>query len=305
MLHSQASLHTAVFHALEDQIAVIDQLGNIIDVNEAWLNFGSENGLPPGNTCVAQNYLETLAGSASAGDELAGAALSGIRDVLAGTREAFYCEYPCHSPQEKRWFTMRIVPMAGDESERLFVVSHHNITQRRLAEERAEQLALQDPLTELANRRDFHAFLNRELRSSVRSQAPIGLVLLDLDNFKTFNDKFGHAAGDQCLIDVASILRDHARRPGDLAARIGGDEFALVLGHTGLDGVREIAESVLKAVNDLKMFIRDSEQVTASLGFMSITPHEQLSESLLIREADKALYLAKSAGRNRIAHVST
>ncbi len=303
-MQNQMPLHTAVFHSLEEQVAVIDQAGNILEVNQAWQDFGAENGIPNGYACTGHNYLETLSDSAASGDSLANDALQGIKDVIAGKRLVFYFEYPCHSPNEKRWFTMRVAPLHSDESRRLFVVSHHNVTQRKLAEERVEQLAMQDPLTELANRRAFLLFLQREILSSIRNRIPIGLVLLDVDYFKSYNDEFGHAVGDQCLVNVAKVLLAHARRPNDLAARIGGDEFALILGSVGPEAVRKIAESVLKAINDLKMVFGNSKQVTASLGFISLIPHRQQNESFLIQEADKALYRAKSAGRNQVVNVT-
>jgi PAS domain-containing protein len=150
-----ADLHTLVFHSLEEQIAVIDQAGNILDVNWSWQNFGAENGLPSVYTCPGHNYLKTLSDSAASGDSLAGEALNGIVDVLSGKSAVFYFEYPCHSPNEKRWFTMRVAPVHGDVSRSLFVISHHNVTQRKLTEERVEKLAMEDPLTGLANRRAF------------------------------------------------------------------------------------------------------------------------------------------------------
>ena len=298
-----AELHTSVFHSLEEQIAVIDQAGNILEVNRAWQNFGAENGLSSGYSCMGHNYLQTLSASAASGDRHSSEALQGIADVLAGKRAVFYFEYPCHSPDKKRWFTMRVASLHGDESGSLFVVSHHNVTQRKLAELRVEELAMQDPLTGLANRRAFHQFLSREMRSSLRTRTPISLVLLDVDYFKQYNDTLGHAAGDKCLAGVGRVLLAHARRPGDLAARIGGDEFALILGNTGLENAREIAESVLHSINDLKMLFAGSQQATASIGVASMIPHEHQSEDFLFQAADKALYRAKSAGRNQVAHV--
>ncbi len=298
-----ASLYESVFHSLEDQIAVIDQAGNILEVNLAWQNFGVENGLPSEYTCAGVNYLDTLSDASAAGDSLAGEALQGIADVLAGKLAFFSFEYPCHSPDEKRWFTMRVNALHGDEFKDMFVVSHHNITQRKLAEERVEQMAMQDPLTGLANRRAFLLFLRKEMRSSIRNRTPIGLALIDVDYFKNYNDEFGHAAGDQCLTNVSQVLLAHTRRPGDLAARIGGDEFALILANTELETARMIAESVLKAINDLKMVFGDSKQITLSIGLLSVVPHKQQTEDYLLQQADRALYRAKSAGRNQVVHV--
>ncbi len=302
-MKTSADLHTAVFHSLDEQIAIIDSAGHILEVNRAWQEFGAENGLSPGYACIGHNYLQTLSDSSAAGDSLAGEALRGISDVLAGTHEVFYFEYPCHSPKEKRWFTMRMAPLHGDASRSLFVVSHHNVTQRKLAELRVEELAMQDTLTGLANRRAFHQFLSRELRSCMRNRTPISLVLIDVDFFKQYNDTFGHAAGDECLSQVGRVLLAHARRPGDLAARIGGDEFAMILGNTPLDNALEIAESALRDINELKLRFDDSQQVTASIGVLSRVPLENHGEDFLFQEADKALYSAKAAGRNRVAHL--
>lgn len=303
MMKNQTALHTAVFHSLVEQIAVIDKAGVIVEVNRAWQNFGIENGLPPGYACVGRNYLETLSDSAAAGDSSAGEALQGIASVLTEKSKEFCFEYPCHSQDEKRWFTMRVAALHGDECPGLFVISHHNITQRKLAEERVEEMAMHDPLTDLANRRAFHLFLSKEMRNSTRNRTPIGLILLDVDYFKNYNDEFGHAAGDQCLVNVAKVLLGHARRPSDLAARIGGDEFGLILGGADLEATRRIAESVLKAVGDLEMVFDNSKLVTASIGLTSVIPHEQQNEDFLIRDADKALYRAKLAGRNQVVFV--
>lgn len=301
-MKKSVALYESVFHSLEDQIAVIDQAGNILVTNLAWQSFGAENGLPSGYSCMGRNYIEILSASAAAGDSLAGDALQGLMDVLAGKRGSFYHEYPCHSADEKRWFTMRAAALHGDESGGLFVLSHHNVTQRKLAEEQVKDLAMQDSLTGLGNRRAFNQFLNKELRNSIRNQIPIGLALFDVDHFKKYNDEFGHAVGDQCLVGVGQVLRAYARRPNDLAARIGGDEFALILGNTELDGLRQIAESILKAIHDLKMVFGGSRQLTVSIGLLSVVPHEQQNEDFLFQEADKALYRAKAAGRDQVAY---
>lgn len=294
------NLHTQVFHSLGDQLAVIDRTGCIVAVNLAWENFGAENGLPAGYSCLGTNYLRTLSLSAASGDELSHQAHQGITLVLEGKMSIFSFEYPCHSPNEQRWFTMRCSALHGDESRSMFLVSHHNITQRKLAEARVEQLALQDPLTGLANRRHFEMFLERELRGNARGATPISLVLVDVDYFKRYNDEFGHAAGDQCLSSVGGILLAHARRPGDLAARIGGDEFALILGNTNLPMARRIAESVLAGINDLRLVFCGSRQVTASLGVTTLVPGDGFKGEALFQQADKALYCAKAAGRNQV-----
>ena len=296
-----SALHTLVINSLEEQIAVIDQAGTIVDVNFAWTNFGVENGLSSKCACVGCNYLRVLSASVASGDSLAGEAAQGILDVVSGKRAAFYFEYPCHSPDEKRWFMMRVTRLK-DDSRSLFAISHHNITLRKLAEERAEHLAMHDPLTGLANRRHFNLFLNREMRRSIRNRSAISLIELDVDYFKDYNDEFGHLAGDQCLANVSQALLAFSRRPSDLAARLGGDEFALLLGDTDFVQSQEVAEAILKAINDLRMVFGESRQVTVSVGVASVIPCKQQNEDLLLQEADKALYRAKLAGRNRVVH---
>ena len=197
---------------------------------------------------------------------------------------------------------MMRVTRLKDDSRRLFVVSHHDITQRKLAEERAEHLAMHDPLTGLANRRYFDLFLNTEMRRSVRNLSAISLIEIDVDHFKDYNDELGHLAGDQCLVNVAQAVLAFSRRPGDLAARLGGDEFALLLGDTDLAESQKIAEAMRRAISDLGMVFGGSRQVTVSVGVTSMSPDEREREGNLLQEADDALYRAKRAGRNRVAH---
>lgn len=295
-----SALHTLVINSLEEQIAVIDKEGTIVDVNAAWTNFGVENGLSPKFACVGCNYLSVLSVAAS-DDSFAGEAKQGILDVMRGKRASFYFEYPCHSLDEKRWFMMRVTCLK-DNSGSLFVISHHNITLWKLAEERAERLAMYDSLTGLANRRYFNQFLNREFQRSIRNQSVISLVEVDVDHFKEYNDEWGHPTGDQCLVTVGQALRTLSNRPSDLAARLGGDEFALILGDTNAVGSLTVAEALLRAITDLSMVFAESRLITVSVGVASMIHHEQQNEDFLLKEADKALYRAKSAGRNRFVH---
>ena len=296
-----STLHSSVINSLEMQIAVVDHEGTIVDINSAWIKFGADNGLSPEFSWIGASYLDVLSASVAGGDNSAREAAQGIVDVMSGKRDSFYLEYPCHSKDEKRWFMMRVIGLK-DSPGNLFVISHHDITQRKLAEERAQRLALYDPLTGLANRRYFNDFLKREVQRSFRNQAPISLLEVDVDNFKEYNDEYGHPTGDKCLIKVGRALQELSRRPSDLAARIGGDEFALILGDTDAMGAQNVANAVLKAITDLGLVFGDSRRVTASVGAASMTPGGKQTEEFLVQEADKALYSAKSAGRNLVVH---
>ena len=300
-LPEQTALHSLLLDSLEEQIAVIDSKGNIVYVNRAWLTFGFENGLAPGSYGIGSNYLRVCNASGSSGDSLAGEAEQGLRDVLIGKRASFYFEYPCHSPTEKRWFMMRATPLQG-ASGNLFVISHHNITQRKLAEEQIEHLSLHDPLTGLANRRHFNQFLSNEWRRSVRNRSPVSFIMFDLDHFKDYNDDLGHLAGDQCLVKVGQALRAISGRLGDLAVRYGGEEFGLLLGGTGLEESIKAAEAVREEIYELNIGYRGTRRVTISAGVASAIPDSEQTEIFLVREADKALYRAKQNGRNQIAY---
>lgn len=295
----RGALGALIVDSLEEHLAVIDAAGTIVDVNRAWKQFGIDNGLAGGSAGIGGNYLQVLRNSAAAGDELAEAAARGIDEVIDGACAVFRIVYPCHSPEQKRWFEMCACTLQGGPGG-LFVVSHHNITQRKLAEERSEYLALHDELTGLANRRYFGRFLGEEIRRGARNKAPVGLAAFDLDGFKEYNDMLGHIAGDRCLVSVAEVLAAHARRATDLAARLGGDEFALILGDTDLAGAGRIAHAVRQEVAELQIAYRGGRKLTISAGYASVVPGAAQTEEGLLHEADNALYAAKAGGGNRV-----
>jgi diguanylate cyclase (GGDEF)-like protein len=294
-----SELHTLVINSLDEQVAVIDAEGSIIDVNAAWKTFGVENDLAAKFLHAGANYLNVLKNSETDNDSIARTVREGILEVIGGKLDSFYHEYPCHSPDEKRWFMMRVVPLQ-DSARRFFVVAHQDITRRKLAEEKAERAAMHDPLTGLANRRYFSQFLHREFQRSIRNRSSISLIEFDIDHFKDFNDDLGHHAGDECLIQVSRVLLDLSRRPTDLAVRLGGDEFALILGDTNGAGAIRVSETLLGAINSLGISNGKSGPLSISVGVASAIPHEHQDEGILLMEADRALYKAKSAGRNQV-----
>ena len=171
------------------------------------------------------------------------------------------------------------------------------------ANENLQALANSDGLTKIGNRRRFESFLTDEWHRAVRFKTEISLIMIDIDHFKLFNDAYGHQAGDDCLQKVAEALADTIKRPTDLVARFGGEEFALVLGGTSSAGARLIAEQAVENVRRMKIFHKGSETspfLTVSLGIATAFPDMEMSEIDLIRNADRALYRAKGNGRDRI-----
>ncbi len=182
------------------------------------------------------------------------------------------------------------------------------LTQLRLALETANQrlkrLVAIDALTGVANRRHFDRALDRELRRARREHLPLSLIFLDLDEFKRFNDTYGHSRGDEVLREVAHTLDETFRRGGDLVARYGGEEFAVVL--PGVDGRRAelYAERLRRRIWRLAIGYQAStvaDRVTISGGVATVPPGMAVTPDGLLRAADKALYRAKCQGRNRIA----
>jgi diguanylate cyclase (GGDEF)-like protein len=170
------------------------------------------------------------------------------------------------------------------------------ISRRALAEDKLEELATTDALTGLKNRRKFDAEIDTEWRRATRQKTPLALLMIDADHFKSYNDTFGHQAGDQMLVGIAICISDSVRRAGDCAARYGGEEFAVLLpGVSSADAVG-IAETIRLKVREWS----DGPTVTTvSIGIASLTPSAAMDWSLLLKAADKALYAAKANGRNQ------
>ena len=166
-----------------------------------------------------------------------------------------------------------------------------------------EALAATDALTGIPNRRSFDLFLGREWRRAQREEMSLGLLLLDVDHFKSFNDRYGHPAGDACLARVAAAIVTAMGRAGDIVARYGGEEFAAILPGTELEGALYVAEHIRLAVAALDIHHLDSPcgKVTISVGAAVVIPRPSLAPEALVNSADNALYAAKRAGRNQVA----
>jgi diguanylate cyclase (GGDEF)-like protein len=171
-----------------------------------------------------------------------------------------------------------------------------------------EVLARIDGLTGLANRRRFDEVLQQELRRARRQCEPVSLVLLDVDRFKSYNDRYGHPMGDECLRRIAGAVSGALWRPGDLAARYGGEEMAVVLPGTEIVGAVLIAERLRSAVAALAIEHADSDEgiATVSAGVASIVPlRGDETAATVTAAADAALYQAKRGGRNRVCAAGT
>lgn len=164
-----------------------------------------------------------------------------------------------------------------------------------------QQLATTDGLTGLMNRRAFDLAFAAELARAAREHASLALLMIDVDKFKNYNDRYGHPAGDDCLRAVALVLKQAIKRPADIVARYGGEEFVVLLPSTDEDGALVIAEDARKSLRALAIPHEASPKgvVTASIGLCVSVGDGERDIDLLAR-ADEALYDAKAAGRDRV-----
>jgi diguanylate cyclase (GGDEF)-like protein len=180
------------------------------------------------------------------------------------------------------------------------------VAERTVALEKANRelylLANLDGLTGVANRRCFDEYWHKQWYLRLDQQQPLSLILIDIDYFKNYNDRYGHQAGDECLQKVAKTIGNVLKRPTDLVARYGGEEFAIALPNTALAGATQIVQAIASEIANLRLEHLDSpisDRVTLSLGISCAIPHPDASYKSAIAIADKALYQAKQDGRNR------
>lgn len=192
-----------------------------------------------------------------------------------------------------------------------YVAMVRDVTRRRRTEDwvaksnkKLRLLASLDSLTDLANRRQFDTVLEAEFDRAMRGHGTIGLIVLDIDHFKSFNDRHGHPAGDAALKLVAEAVRGALRTPRDVAARYGGEEFAVVLPDATLDESELVASRICSAVRQMRLELEDGglAQLTLSAGVAASEPTAELASAAeLLANADRALYAAKLGGRDRLS----
>ncbi|MEG3847085.1 diguanylate cyclase [Microcoleus sp. herbarium19] len=193
-------------------------------------------------------------------------------------------------------------------AEQQLTVLNRQLQQQKQQLEKANQalqyFASYDSLTEVRNRRFFNDYMETEWRRLAREEAPLSLIMCDIDYFKLYNDTYGHQAGDECLRQVAQVLSGSVKRSADLVARYGGEEFAVVLPNTDIQGAACVAETIAQEVRNLQIVHAKSavsEYVTLSLGVACCIPAPMSQPGALIAIADESLYRAKKTGRDRVS----
>lgn len=281
----------AVLEVLPDATAILDQSGRIIAVNRVWRMFALDNGGDLAKTGIGVSYIEVCERSIRNGCSDAAEVLERLRAVLAGQTVEGEWEYPCPSPVAGRWFALRITRISGPAGGA--VVSHVNITRRKMSEEELAHRASHDPLTGLANRLLFAERVTQALcgRPGRDDSRDVGLVYIDLDDFKPVNDAYGHAAGDEVLLVTASRLRSLVRRQ-DTVARLGGDEFAVCAPRITEGHSHRLARDIESALAAPIQVHGQELRISASTGTVLVGPGTSLEEAL--DAADRAMYAVKN-----------
>lgn len=204
------------------------------------------------------------------------------------------------------WYVARLISLVSASTLLGALLFEINRLYRRLSQEHIAlvELAGKDSLTGINNRRSFDEHLNNEVERARREKKPISLLMIDIDYFKSVNDHFGHQTGDQYLVQVAQIVVKACKRPSDFAARFGGEEFVSLLPDTGAEGALLVANNIRILIESLGLASGQPDErvqvVTVSIGTATIKSEENTMQETLISNADKALYLAKQSGRNKV-----
>jgi diguanylate cyclase (GGDEF)-like protein len=281
----------SILNSLRDQICLIDATGIICFVNEEWNRFAVSNGGALSSCGIGSNYLQQ--------SEKEPAVFQGLQSILTGKADCFNFEYPCHTSSVKKWFMMQAIPLQADEDiVKGIVIRHVDITKQKLLELQLKEFAQKDALTSLFNRRYFETQLTKEANLARQHGTYLSLLYIDTDNFKEINDAHGHHVGDQVLKELANQIME-VIKSSDTAARIGGDEFAILLPNTNQLELARLANRLNEAIQQLKI----QEQnllidVTVSIGGKSFV--DDFPIDMMGKCADKALYLAKDKGKNQV-----
>ena len=299
-LRSSENFARATVDALAQRVAILSADGSILAANRCWQEHAH---CPvPDQPEQGDNYLELLDRAAAEGHAAADSFARGIRGVLVGQLSEFTLEYSRIDDGEVRWYLGRITPFSNDGGT-FAVVTHDDITALKTAEAAVKELAYQDTLTGLPNRLLLQDRLDQQLIQAGREQEQVAVLFLDLDHFKVVNDTLGHGAGDNLLQVVAKRLLGCVRK-SDTVARIGGDEFVIIL--NGLDNSGDATVTARKILHTLTLPVRlEGQEVFTSTSIgIALFPDDADKAETLISHADMAMYLAKEQGRNTYRYFS-
>jgi diguanylate cyclase (GGDEF)-like protein len=304
-------LTDAIHQASPDGILIVDNQANVVVHNrrfaDVWrIDIPQESaGWQQSTDLADQQLLEQAAARTKDPERFA----ARINEIYANRETEDHCEIELKDGRTLERYTTYLRSDEGSYLGRIWFfrdVSDRKIAEKKLedAYHAVEALAITDSLTGLANRRRFDQCLVTEWRRGMRDRSPLSLLLIDADLFKAYNDTYGHLRGDSCLRQIAEAAQDVVARPGDLVARFGGEEFAVLLPNTENEGAAHIAEEICAAMRARELPHKSAPHgiVTVSVGCVTLIPHLGQNSANLIEFADEALYDAKRSGRNRVCN---
>jgi len=296
-LDAALATRLALINSLPAHIALLDSQADIIDVNQQWRHFGAENESSDPSYGVGRNYLAICeAATGDCGDE-AGEVAAGLREVLSGKRKVFALEYPCHSPEDQRWFRVMFNRLDADPAMPGGAVAMHvDITERKLAERQLEKLAYEDPVTGLLSRGGFARRLRARLDQF--GWPPDNVVaMVDVVNQRDINDAHGYSTGDRLLTELGRRIREQCSEDG-LAARAGGDEFVVVVSPDPGQTAEQVMGQLRRTISRPYALDGAEIEITVWMGFTQFGSRPRDPEDL-IREAELALFENRKQASSR------
>lgn len=293
-----ARTYSAIVNAIQANLALVDEHGVIIAVNEGWRRFADAGGYAAPDYGVGCSYLATCAAAERSGDLDAGKVAAGLRAILARETHYFAHEYPCHAGSQRHWFRAIVTPVEF-KGRPGAVLMHVDVTDRKERELTLWRSANYDALTDIPNRVLTLDRLGQAISMARRTNSLVALLFIDFDRFKLVNDLLGHAAGDEILRVIAGRMQGVLREQ-DTVGRISGDEFLVVLPNLKRPSeALTVAHKLLEATARPIDYNGQETFITCSVG-IALAPQDSEEPEQLVRYADAAMYRAKQTGRNRM-----
>lgn len=294
-----------IFYTSPDAVAITDLNGRIIDVNDGFFElFGLRRPEVAGKTVGELNLWNDPKDCSRIEEELSKSGVCKNMEIVFERRDGSQLTGAISARSFEIKGIVYVISVVRDVTERKLLEQRKQMMVEQLEiEKRYEQMsAMTDGLTGLPNRRSFDERLSAEFYRLRKQGLSLSLIMLDVDYFKKFNDTYGHLAGDDCLLQVAEVLKNSVKRTTDTVARFGGEEFAVILPETTQSTALMAAESIRREIESLHIpHIKSgiSECVTVSLGVVCVSTELVIAPEKVVALADEALYLAKRNGRNR------
>ena len=304
MADTQRNQFNTILNAIPDVMVLVDPSLRVLSVNAAWGHLAREHRAPDEFIRpIGLSYFDACAAVGVGGDKFAADIQAGLNEVVAGSRESFEMEYPCHTASEPRYYLVRDSSIPAERG-RVALCAHVDITRRKLAEielhretRKLREQSLTDPLTGLRNRRALELLGKQYWANAQRRGGVLAVVFFDLDGFKPINDTYGHQEGDRVLVYMAEYLTS-TFRDSDVVSRVGGDEFVVLAWMAQADDLDKI-KARLKTTHRLMPPKGEEYTFSFSVGYAVHDPKEEGDLLNLISRADTRMYEDKKSRKQK------